>query len=403
MFYTLKPRALTFIRTLSPLVLLACSGTLFADAAQQSQMCNGNSTFNRVNLLLANKQYDDAAKLLDQFRACPGRSPLETFQLGWLYGRARRFKEALQVFRAVPHEIPDPLTHDYAIALSSFELGEYQNVIDVLKPHELSGAADEKSVNLLAVSYSQLHLYREAYAVLSKEASRNSSDLTTYLNLVTVCAEGGDLAKAAEVAAQARRSFPDSPDVLIVQGAAETQLGQLDQAYKDFVAAARLAPARADARFFVALIDYKQGKYADAVSVLQTAVADGIVDSDLHYLMAECLLKLDSQNVNRSLEELNRAVELNRDSVSARTLRGKLLLDAGRPGEALTDLELANRLDPDSRSALYNLARAYRVTGRAADAQKAFQQLKERNSDTLDEFTDTRLNQALTGKTERQP
>lgn len=402
MSYTLKTPALTCIKQILLLGLLTSSGKLLANPGQQAQTCDANTILNRVNLLLTNKEYGEAGKMLDRFRACPAHSPLETFELGWFYGRARRFEEALKVFETVPHDVPDPLTHDYAVALSRFELAQYQRVIDILKPHELSGAADEKSVNLLAVSYSKLRLYREAYAILSEEARRNSADLTTYLNLVTVCVEGGDLAKAADVAAQARRMFPQSPDVFIVNGAIETQLGRLDQAFQDFTRGAQLAPGRADARFFVALVDYKQGKFADAVSVLQMAVKDGIVDSDLHYLMAESLLKLDPGNTNGALDELNRAIELNADSISARTLRGKLLLDGGHAKEALIDLELANRLDPDSRAALYNLARTYRAIGRAAEAQTLFQQFRTRTADTANEFTDSRLNEALTGNTEHK-
>jgi tetratricopeptide (TPR) repeat protein len=190
--------------------------------------------------------------------------------------------------------------------------------------------------------------------------------------------------------------FPNSADVLIVQGAANTLLGHLDQAYEDFAAATRLAPTRADARFFLGLIDYKQGKFPDAISTLQGALKDGIADADLHYLIAECLLKLHSANTDQALHELDRALELNTDLLSARTLRGKLLLEAGHPEKALADLEFANHRDRDSRAALYNLARAYRALGRVSDAQALFRQLRTETADTLNEFSNTRLNEALT-------
>lgn len=90
------------------------------------------------------------------------------------------------------------------------------------------------------------------------------------------------------------------------------------------------------------LTQYKQGRYTDAVAILQSALADGVVDADLHYLMAECLLKLDSTATPKALEQLNHAIELNSNSVSARTLRGRLLLEAGQTKEAVVDLELAN-------------------------------------------------------------
>ena len=398
MLYISKIRGPTCISRASCAVLLLIHvSSLRAQPMAQSQECNASTVFQRTNTLLGDKQYDQAAKSLDPLRACPRLSPVETFQMGWLYGRARRFDIALKIFNTVPRDVPDPLTHDYAIALSKFELSKYQGAIDILKPRQSSGTADAKSVNLLAVSYSKLGLYREAYLVLQEQIQKDSSDLSVHLNLVTVCAEGGNFAKAADVAAQARRLFPNSPDVLIVQGAAETLLGHLDQAYGDFAAGARLAPSRADARFFLALTDYKQAKFSEAISVLQASAKDGIADSDLDYLMAECLRKLDPANRDAALHELDRAIDLNKNSVSARTLRGKLLLESGHPKEALTDLEIARQEDPKSRAALYNLARVYQALGRIREAQALFRQFREETADTLNEFGDRRLNEALAG------
>jgi len=379
-------------------LLLNCFAGLSAQSIQGNRNCDAALVFQKVNSMLGEKAYEQAGKTLDEFQACPTRSTLETFQLGWLYGRARRFDVALKMFSAVPQDVPDRLTHDYAVALSKFELADYQGSINVLKSQESSGLADTKSTNLLAVSYSKLGLYREAYQVLADQIQRDPTDLSLYLNLVTVCADGGDFAKAADVAAQAAQLFPKSADVFILRGAADTLLGHLDQAYADFTTAARLAPQRADARFFLALTKYKEGKYSEAVNILRVAVSEGISDSDVHYLIAECLLKIDPGKPDDALHELDRAVDLNTNSVSARTLRGKLLLETAHPKEAVTDLEFASRRDPDSRAALYNLARAYRALGRTSEAQALFRQLRMQKADTLGEFSDKRLNEALGDK-----
>jgi tetratricopeptide (TPR) repeat protein len=386
----------TCIEVAHAALVFAWMAGLSAESSPGVQSCDGSAVVQRVNSMLAKNEYDRAASALDEFRACPARSPLETFQLGWLYGQARRFDTALKIFNALPSDVPDRLTHDYAIALSKFELAQYQGAIDILKSDQSSGVSDAKSSNLLAVSYSKLGMYREAYSVLAKQIQKGSNDLAAYLNLVTVCAEGGDFAKAAETAVEARRLFPNSPDVLIVQGAAETLLGHLERAYNDFAEGVRLAPSRADARFFLALTDYKQGKFPEAIAILQAAGKEGIADSDLHYLMAECLIKVDPANSGAALHELDRAVDLNANSVSARTLRGKLLLERGRLQPALTDLEFATHRNPDSRAALYNLARVYRALGRTAEAQTLFRQVRSQTTDTLNEFGGRRLNEAMT-------
>lgn len=379
---------------------LVCASALLAapGARANAAVCDANATFEQAKRLIGDKQFESAGKLLDRFRECPGLAPLESFQLGWLYGRARRFANALAVFQTVPHAVPDPLTHDYAVALSDFELGRYRESADVLKPYQQSGKADAKTVNLLAVSYSKLGLYRDAYDALSQQIRGSQPDIGAFLNLVTVCAEAGNFEAAAETAKRATELFPDSPDVWIAQGAAQTILGHLDQGFQDFSTAVKIAPARADARFFLALVDYKQAKFSDAIAVLQSALRQGIKDSDLHYLLAECLLKMDTKNSGEALAQLNQAIDLSANSVAARTLRGKLLLDSGHPEAAIRDLELAHLRDPHSQPALYNLARAYRADGRTAAAAALFREYRAASRDASSEMTDARLSQALTGE-----
>jgi tetratricopeptide (TPR) repeat protein len=384
-----------FINHASLWLLLASVAGPGAKVAHGNQNCDAGLVLQRVDTLLRDKAYEQAVGTLDQLQSCPDRSPLDRFQMGWLYGRARRFDKALKEFNALSPDVPDRLTHGYAVALSKFELADYHGAIDDLKSMQVSGIADANSINLLAVAYAKLGLYVEAYQVLAEEIRKEPNDLPLYLNLVAVCAEGGDFAKAVDVAAQAIRMFPNSADSFIVHGAANSLLGFLDKAHEDFATAVRLAPERADARFFLALTDYNQGNIPDALSILKAAVQRGVADPDLHYLMAECLLKLDTNDSGAALGELNRALDLDPNSVSARTLRGKLLLRAGRPKEAVSDLELAIHRDPDSRAALYNLAGAYRAVGRTREADALFRQLRSKTAETEKEFSDRRLNEAL--------
>jgi tetratricopeptide (TPR) repeat protein len=383
-------------------LLLTSAAVSSAESMQANQDCAASNVFQRVNALLADKSYDLAGNALDQLRSCPNRSPLETFQLGWLYGRARQFDKALEVLNKVPVDVPDRLTHGYAIALSKFELADYSGAAGELKSLQSAGLADTKSINLLAVSYSKVGLYREAYQALAEQINKDPSDLSLYLNIVAVCAEKGDFAKAADLAAQATQKFPTSADAFIVHGAANSLLGFLDRASDDFATAVHLAPERPDARFFLALTGYKQGRFGDALTVLQRAVKDGLADSDLHYLIAECLLKLDPTAIAEALRELSLAIDLNANSVSARTLRGKLLLAAGRTNDAVSDLETAIHKDPNSRAALYNLAMAYKAAGRTSEAQALFLQIRTQATEVFNEFSAKRLNEAL-GENGAQP
>jgi thioredoxin-like negative regulator of GroEL len=83
--------------------------------------------------------------------------------------------------------------------------------------------------------------------------------------------------------------------------------------------------------------------------------------------------------------------------VPTRTLRGKLLLEEGNSQKAVADLEIAHKIDPAMRSAAYNLARAYFAVGKQKEAQALYQQLQQQTTDTVNELSDRRIKQVLSG------
>jgi tetratricopeptide (TPR) repeat protein len=383
------------------IAMLLLATPLLCHAAQPVHACNADQVFQRADELLKRKDYAEAERALNQLQGCTNLSPVQTFNLGWLYGRSHDSKKALRVFQAVPPDVPDRPTHQYAIALSEFELGNYQAVVDALKGLQSEGVLDERGTNLLGVSYSKLGLYKDAYPILAAELRQNPGDLFAYLNLVTLLVETANLKNAGEVADQAIVAFPQNAEVLVVRGAVNILLGDFEKSHSDFAAAVALAPQQSEAQFLLGLSDYKQGNYANAITELKAALGLGSNDSDLHYLLAECILKVDPGKTADAIAELDRASELNSKSVPARTLRGKLLLEGGKPSQAAQDLVLAHQIDPTSRSALYNLARADSALGKKEEAKLLFKQLNSQSTDSLGELSDQTVKKVLNGEAAR--
>jgi tetratricopeptide (TPR) repeat protein len=377
--------------------LLAFFTSALCYGAQTEQPCSAQKIFDQANVLLKQEKYEQAKTALDRLQGCHRLSPVETFNLGWLYGRAHDFRAALRTFKSTNPNVPNHLTHQYAIALTEFELGDFHRAIRTLTELRSQRNFDTRCANLLGVAYSKVGMYQDAYPLFAVELQKNPHDLFAYLNLVTLYADTGNFAKASNIASQAVNTFPQDPEVFIVRGSVDTLQGRLNAAHKDFTTAVRLSPAKADPRFFLALTDYKQGNFTNAANELQSAMAAGIVDSDLHYLLAECLIKIDPTNAKDALLELDRAIAIDNRSVPARSLRGKLLLEEGHPKQAVADLKLALQIDPDSRSATYNLARAYSALGETAEAKPLFQKLSTHTTDSLHELSERRLKEALGG------
>lgn len=379
-----------------PALLAILIGSAISYAAKASK-CAVAPVFEQASAFLSKKQFDQAYKVLNPLNSCRDLTPLEKFQLGWLYGRARHFEAALQQFQAIPVNTPDLATHQYAVALSEFELSRYNQAIDVLTKLQSQKPLDDKCANLLGVSYSKLNQYPKADAVFEQVIRDYPDDPAGYFNRITLYADTGNLDQAAVLASKATEHFPGSFQAFVVLGAANTMIGRLDAAHSAFTTAVQLALHQPDPRFFQALASYKQDKLDAAIAELDSAEKAGIQDSDLHYLKAECLMRRDASKTAAILTELNTAIQLDSTSVSARVLRGKIELSEHEKEKALRDLELAHKVDPASRSAAYNLARTYQALGRKQEARALFQQVSEEAMNPLQELSDHRLSATLKG------
>lgn len=380
---------LVYLGTVCPLTEASCS------AQDNISTCAAQRVFKIVDAELKQKRYDQAERELDLLRSCSNLSSIDTFNLGWLYGRAHNFRKALSEFNDVGQNVPDPRTHQYAIALAQFELANYKAAIETLENKPESQDLSEESANLLAVSYSKLGLYRESYTVLTGELHSHPDDRMAYLNLVTLLCDEGDLANAVKTADQAVSLFPRDTEILIMRGAAHALVGETVKARADFQAAIKISPLYAPPRFFLAVSEYREGNYVVARDEISQALKMGVKDPDLYYLFAEAELRLDPSSVARVITELNRALAMNPRHVQALSLRGKLRLQQHDLGDALSDLELAHKIDPASPSATYNLARAYFALGKTEEATMLSKQLASSGGDAVNELSDQKLKRTL--------
>jgi tetratricopeptide (TPR) repeat protein len=378
-----------------PLCIVCLSTELRCPAQQLTPTCDAQGVFRMAEAELKRQQYDQAERELDRLLGCKALPAIDTFNLGWLYGRARNFRKALIEFNSVSRDVPNTRTHQYAIALAHFELTEYNLAVEALTNNTQGQDLSQESASLLAVSYSKLGLYSESYSVLTDEIRRHPDDRLAYLNLVTLLCDEGKLTDAVAVADKAISTFPGNAEMLVVRGAAHTLVGETVKARTDFHAASEASPLYAPPRFFLAVSSYKEGNYALARDEISQAIRAGVKDPDLYYLLAEVKLRIDPKSSESALTELNRAIAVNPRHVQALSLRGKLRLQQHDLKDAVADLELAHSIDPTSANATYNLARAYFAQGKLEEANALSKQLASPGADGVGELSDQKLKGAL--------
>jgi tetratricopeptide (TPR) repeat protein len=350
--------------------------------------------------LLKQKQIAQAAAILDGVRADLHLTPVQRFDLGWLYGQARRYRTAIGIFESLPESVPDPVTHHYAIALAFFNLGEYGRSAKVLAQAKERGFSDAKSANLLGVAYAKAGDAEKAYEALRDGTTQTSADVDGYFNLVTLCVDFGNNALAEKIATQGIAAFPSDHRLLVSRGAIRLAGGETVGARADFGRALELAPGDADAVFFSALAEYNSGQFGSATAILRKSVREGSADADIHYLLAESLLRTSPAQPDEASREVNAAVRMDGELVPALLLRAKLNLNTAATTSAVADLEKARRLEPENRGVIYTLARAYQKAGRNSEAKALFESVRQDSETALSEMSRKKVRHILVERAE---
>ena len=157
--------------------------------------------------------------------------------------------------------------------------------------------------------------------------------------------------------------FPQSEAILVfARGLGAARTGNLAQAKDD---QARLAALRDS------LLAAKIGYWADQVDIQRLLVAGSVARAEGR--------NDDALQLVRAAADREDATEKHPVTpgpvVPARELLGELLLDVGRPADALREFEASQQREPNRLRGYYGVARAAELTGDTAKARTAYGQL----------------------------
>ncbi len=347
------------------------SVSLVSLALLTSGLCNAatQDTFLTSERLIQRHDYSEAIRNLDGLLSCGDLTDAQKFQAGWFYGQAHEFVKALHLFEAVPENIPDRVTHHYALALVQTETNDFAGAVASLEPLLDDPGFLSKQLNLLGVAYSKTTQPAKAAAAFERAIRIDPADPAGYFNLTTLLCEHGALRECLDAARHTASVFPKLSEAQLIFGAALVENGRLADSRPAFLAARELDPNAAEPVFFLALADYQAHDYAAAIQSLRASMTSGLRDADLSYLLAASLVQQGNGSSPEVAAELDRALTLNPHSAAALALRGKLNVQRHEYVAAISDLESALKQDPQSQTALYLLARAYQALGRSDEAQ----------------------------------
>jgi tetratricopeptide (TPR) repeat protein len=333
--------------------------------------------------LLKTGRLEEARKQLAGLSEQSDLTPDARFRLGWLLGQAKQYKEAIGVFSSLTNTYPDKLKLSYGLALAYFEEGDYAKCIDTLKPYMASGTANAAVLSLVGVAEEKGGHTEEAYSAFRQGMELFPADDESYLDSATLAAVHLNYDLALQSASAGIEKLPGDYRLFLTRGLVHDLKGRYALARADYEKALALAPDEGSIYVALGMCDEDENKYTDAVAILQQAVQRNIKDVLVYYFLADALLREGVTPNSPQYEQARLAVEsslsLDPDYAYSYLQKAKLELMADGAQEAIADLEHARTLDPHAQSILYQLALAYRRTGKKTEADKLMASVVESN------------------------
>ena len=371
---------------------------LFAKAPAQVQADAGVSLM-EAQALLKTGNAAAAGQDLDRLAAAPGLTAEQQFNVAWLLGQAKRYKEAIRAFKALPRDYPDVVGRDYGLALAYFEDGQYGKCAEILSGLSARGVAKPEIFSLLGVAEEKDGKTLEAYSAFRQGIYKHPKDARNYLNIATLSVQHLSYDVALQVLSSAIDQIPDDYRLFATRGVVRTLRRELTQAQADYQKAVELGPRESNPYVALGICYMDQNRYDEAVATFQKGIDRQLKDVLLYYFLVDALMREgmtpESPRYGRAASAIESCLAIDPDFAYAYLQRARLELAAHDVSKGAADLERARMLEPSSREVLYQLAVVYRSQGRQAEAQELFAKVEQASKEDAEKFRQGKLIQMI--------
>jgi tetratricopeptide (TPR) repeat protein len=356
-------------------------------------------SFMASEALLKTGRLKDAAANLEALSFTPNLAPQDRLKIAWMLGEATDYSRAIQLFNSLPAAFPDPFGRGYGLALAYYNEGRYSECIDTLTALERMRTVRAELFGLLGAAEERSGNTQGAYNAFREGIRQFPHDDEDYLNIATVAVKHVSYLLAIQVLDAGLAVIPDDDKLLMTRGVVNTLRSNLQTAEADYEKALSLAPTQSSIYVGLGICLMDLDNYDAAAAILRHAIQRGVRDETVYYFLADALYRRGLAPSSPSYEEAMNAVQaslkLDPGFAYGYLEQGRLELLGGDVQKAVDDLEHATRLVPRSRSVLYELATAYRLEGRKAEAERLFARVSESGRQEDRQFRRGKLVQML--------
>ena len=347
--------------------------------------------------LLTREAKDDAVHELSKLQR---GEPEAHFEAGLLLARFGLYGPAeIQFQMAKTARYRDASVLAYNLALTQYRAGRFVDSASTLEELRKTQTLDADALNLLGQSYLDAGNSEPAESVLKSALGAFPKDERNYLALAKLAIDTEKLDMGLVVLDQGLKQLDNSYALHMQRGYLRLSNGYLTDAETDYRHAIELKPESTSPKIGLAFVLLQNQRQAEATEILNQVLSIK-PNFFVHYLMAE--LRIREGSDDEALSQLQASAKLEPKFSPTHTNLGKLLLKKKEIPQAIEELELAVKLDPDDATAYYQLSTAYRLSSQREKAQQALARVKELNKEQRElgttRFITRRLQKVRTGE-----
>ncbi|RMH54408.1 MAG: tetratricopeptide repeat protein [Candidatus Hydrogenedentota bacterium] len=289
----------------------------------------------------------------------------------------RRYADAAKYYKQAVEIRPNDAVLQAAYAGTLYRAGNKSAALVHYRKSLLLNPNQPKIGMLLARVELGKQRYRNAIDLLEKVPALKSD--RTALTLRAFCYHKlGNLEKAADLYRQVLAKAPDDAEVRLNLGLIEKSRGRLEEAARQLERAAPRVKESRLAYRTLGLVQFDLGRYNQAISSFRNVLIENEKDVAVRYKLAQALLEVG--RIGEAVREMEKVREYG-DYPELSAPLGLGYYRLGKYDAALPELERAWRANPSDSEVLNSLADVYYRMGRLKEAIRSYELIAERAQD----------------------
>jgi tetratricopeptide (TPR) repeat protein len=298
--------------------------------------------------------------------------------LGLLEARYEHYAEAVPLYRKALALDPAMPGLRLNFGLSLFKSGALKEAIEIftplLKSQPPSSPEALRLITLIGLAQYGVGEYAAAVPNLKKATASDPQNLPFRLALAHSCLWSKQYQCVLDVYHEILTLNAESAEADMLAGEALDEMKDNAGAAEQFRAAVKADPREPNVHFGLGYLLWGLLKYEEAAQEFQAELANNPDHAQALTYLADTDMQLGHPEAAPPL--LEKALRIDPAITLAHVDLGILYADAGRKGDALRELKIAENLRPNDVNVHWRLARFYQASGRIDEAKAEFEKVR---------------------------